>query len=379
MSSQQDSQQSTGQPSAGKRKRTFIRRFLLTLGPAAVAAATAYLYLTGGRYVQSDNAYVQADKVAISAEVSGSIVEVMVEENDFVEKGEPLFQLDDRSYAIALAEAEARQQEAAAEIRQLKARYLEKVHEEELVQSDIDFARKQFSRQSALDSHQAVAKAQLDDARHTLQVSEHRLEIIRTEITQILARLEGDPEIAADRLASFRLAEAMVDKAALDLARTTVTAPFSGRVSKVPQAGKHVQPGTPVMSLIADSSFWIEANLKETELTRVRPGQKVSIEVDTFPDQRFSGTVQSISPGTGSEFSVIPAQNASGNWVKVVQRVPVRISVTGSSEQQVLRSGMSTTVRIDTEYHRPLPGWLGEGLAALGLADTAAASEGNGR
>ncbi len=379
MSSQQDSQLKNGQPSTRKRKKTFIRRLLLTLGPAAVAAATAWLYLTGGRFVQSDNAYVQADKVAISAEVSGPIVEVMVVENELVEKGEPLFRLDDRSYAIALAQAEARLQEAAAEIRQLKARYLEKVHEEELARSDIDFARKQFSRQSALDSHQAVAKAQLDDARHTLQVHEHRLEIIRTEITQILAQLEGDPEIAAERLASYRLAEATVDQAALDLARTTVTAPFSGRVSKVPQAGKHVQPGTPAMSLIADSDFWIEANLKETELTRVRPGQKVAIEVDTYPDQRFTGTVQSISPGTGSEFSIIPAQNASGNWVKVVQRVPVRISVAAPYEQQILRAGMSTTVRIDTEYHRPLPGWLDKGLTALGLVDTAAASEGSGR
>jgi len=375
MSSQQDPQEKNNPPSPRKRKRRFIRRFLLLLGPVAVAAAASYIYLTGGRYVDTDNAYVQADKVAITAEVSGSIVDVLVHENDLVQQNEPLFRLDNRVYEIALAQSKAKLQEAATSIHQLKARYHQKVNELKLAQSNIDFARKEYVRQSTLDKKQAVAKAQLDDARHTLQVNEYKLEIIKTEMEEILAQLDGDPEVPEERVASYRLAAAVVEKAALDLERTTILAPFSGRVSKVPQTGKHVAPGTPVMSLIAATSFWIEANLKETELTRVLPGQKVSIEVDTYPDHVFSGMVQSISPGTGSEFSVIPAQNASGNWVKVVQRVPVRISVMNDSDQQILRSGMSTEVRIDTGYHRPLPGWLFTGLTSMGLAGNAVAAE----
>lgn len=375
MLKQQDSPGETPPSKTPGRKKKLIRRFLLLLGPFFVAAATSYIYWTGGRYVQTDNAYLQADKVAISAEVSGSITEVLVKENDYVEKGTPLFQIDNRSYAIALAQAEANLQEADAEIHKLKASYLQKVNELKLAQCNIDYTKKEYSRQSVLDSSQAVAKSELDDSRHDFQVSQYQLDIIKTEMAQILARLEGDPDIPADRLAGYRLAKAMVQKAALDLEKTTVRASFNGRVSKIPQAGKHVEPGTLVMSLIADRSFWVEANLKETELTRVCPGQKVAIEVDTYPDHEFAGTVESISPGTGSEFSVIPAQNATGNWVKVVQRVPVRISVIDHSDRQILRSGMSTMVRIDTRYHRTLPPWLQKGLACIGLAGNASAAQ----
>ncbi len=374
--SQKTTEQSNPPQSPG-RKRSLKRRFLLIIGPLTVALITTYIYLTGGRFISTDNAYIQADKVAISAEVSGPIVEVMVAENDFVQKGTPLFKIDDRSYLIALEQAKARLQEAAVEIATRKVSYHQKENELGLAQSNIDFARKEYARQSALDSNQAVAKAQLDSARHELEVNQFKLSIIRSRMEQILAGLEGSPDIAPDQLASYRLAQAMVEKADLDLKRTTVLAPFSGRVSKIPQTGKHLEPGTPVMSLIADSSFWIEANLKETELTRVEPGQKVSLVVDTYPDQQFRGTVLSISPGTGSEFSILPAQNATGNWVKVVQRVPVRISVDDPAKEQGLRSGMSTMVKIDTGYHRPLPHIVQKVLTALGMNKEAVAAAGH--
>ena len=364
--------------SLGPRKH-FKRRFLLVLGPVVVTAVAAYFYWTGGRFITTDNAYVQADKVAISVEVSGAIVEIMVAENDYIEEGKPLFKIDNRTYVIALEQARARLQEALAEIRIKKVSYRQKVNELRLAQSNIDFARKGYVRQSNLDSSQAVAKAQLDDSQHNLELSQYRLEIINNEKEQILASLEGDPEIPADGLASYRLAQAMVEKAALDVQRTVILAPFSGRASKIPQAGKHVEPGTLVMSLIADSHFWIEANLKETELTHVHPGQKVSIEVDTYPEHEFTGTVRSISPGTGSEFSIIPAQNSTGNWVKVVQRIPVRISVDSGANELVLRSGMSTRLQIDTEYHRPWPSFVVKGLAGIGLGGGTMAVRGDAR
>ena len=364
--------------SLGNRRR-FKRRFFLLFGPFAVAVVAAYFYWTGGRFVDTDNAYVQADKVAISVEVSGPIVAVLVGENDYIAKGTPLCKIDNRSYIIALEQARARLQEALAEIRIKKVIYSQKVNELKLAQSNIDFARKGYTRQSNLESSQAVAKAQLDDSQHNLELSEYRLDIIRNEMDQILAGLEGDPNIAADHLASYRLAQAVVEKAALDLERTVVLAPFSGRVSKIPEVGKHVEPGTPIMSLIAATSFWVEANLKETELTRVHPGQKVTIAIDTYPEQEFTGTVQSISPGTGSEFSIIPAQNSTGNWVKVVQRIPVRISVDNRTDELVLRSGMSAKVQIDTEYSRSLPLFAPKSLAGIGTAKAVPATPGDKR
>lgn len=340
------------------KKRKHKRRFFLTLGPVCVAVVSLYVYWTGGRYVDTDNAYIQADKTAVSAEVSGAIQEVLVEENDFVAEGAPLLKIDQRSYIIALEQANARLQDTLAEIKKLKAGYLQKLSELNLAQSNIDFAGKEYKRQSILDLNNAGAKAQLDGALHNLQVSQYQLEIIRAQKEQLLAQLEGNPEIEAKQLANYRLAQALVEKAALDLERTTIRSPFNGRVSKIPQVGKHIEPGTPLMSLIADTHFWIEANIKETELTHVRPGQKVAIEVDTYPDTEFTGIVHSISPGTGSQFSILPAQNATGNWVKVVQRIPVRVLISDPAGQQVLRAGMSTTVRIDTEYHRSLPSWV---------------------
>lgn len=367
-------QEKLNAPHSLAKKKHFKRRFFLVLGPLVVAVVSTYMYLTGGRFVDTDNAYVQADKAAISVEIPGQIVTLLVVENEHVDQGAPLFKIDDRSYVIALEQAKARLQEALVQIQTQKGNYRQKSSELELAQSNIDFARKEYVRQSTLDVSHAVAKAKLDDAEHALQASRFRYAIIKTEMEQILAGLEGDPEIAADQLAGYRLARAVVEKAALDLEKTTVKAPFSGRVSKVPQPGKHVEPGTPVMSLIADSSFWIEANLKETELTHVRPGQEVEIHVDTYPEQTFIGHVQSISPGTGSEFSIIPAQNATGNWVKVVQRIPVRISVEAAQDGQVLRSGMSTRIRIDTTYRRPLPFFAHKVLRAVGLSRIAVAA-----
>jgi membrane fusion protein (multidrug efflux system) len=368
MSIEQHSAEKTeSQNSEPLKKRNNKRRFFLTLGPILVATVSLYIYWTGGRYVHTDNAYVQADKIAVSPEVSGTVLEVLVKENDFVEKGTPLLKIDPRSYIISLEQRKASLQDTIAEIKKLRAGYQQKISELGLAQSAIDFANKEYKRLSVLDSNHAVAKSQFDNALHNFQVSKYRFEIIRAQREQILAQLEGDPEIEANQLASYRLAQALLEKAALDLEKTTVLAPFSGRVSKIPQVGKHIKPGALVMSLIANTNFWIEANLKETELTHVLPGQKVAIEVDTYPDIEFTGIIQSISPGTGSQFSILPAQNATGNWVKVVQRIPVRVHINDSVGQQILRSGMSTTVSIDTEYHQSLPAWVKKSLNDFGM------------
>lgn len=356
------------------KKKAGKRRFLLALGPVLVATVSLYVYWTGGRVIQTDNAYIQADKTPISAEVTGAIVEVLVKENQLVEKGSPLLKIDPRSYVITLEKAKANLQNMEAEINKLKASYQQITNELSLAQNNIDYTEKEYKRLTKLDSNNAVAKAQLDSAQHNFQISQHRLEIIKAQRAQILAQLEGNPDIDPSQLAIYRLANTQVENAALDLDKTVVRAPFQGRVSKIPQPGKHVAPGMSVMSLIADNDFWIEANLKETDLTHVSSGQKVDIEVDTYPDADFTGTVQSISPGTGSEFSILPAQNATGNWVKVVQRIPVRIKIDESVNHQKLCAGMSATVKIDTKYHRTLPSWARQGFAKFGISTDAVAS-----
>jgi membrane fusion protein (multidrug efflux system) len=366
MSNPESASNVTVSSSHGKKKRR-TGRFFLFLGPVVVLAISGYVYLGGGRYVKTDNAYVQADKVIISSEVSGPITSVKVVENQHVNAGDALFTLDNRTYSIAVDQANARLQEVLADIRTQKASYRQKVDELELARSNIRFADNEYRRRFVLANTKAVAQAQLDDAQHTLEVSRKRQQIIQGEMEQILARLEGDPEVAVERLASYRFAQAQLEQAALDLERTEIRAPFAGTVSKIPQEGKHVDPGTSVMGLVADNNFWIEANVKEISLAHVHTGQQVSITVDAYPDTEWSGRVESISPATGSEFSIIPAQNATGNWVKVVQRVTLRISVNSTSEAPALRSGMSADISIDTGYRRPLPALVRKGLDALGM------------
>jgi membrane fusion protein, multidrug efflux system len=357
--------------SAGRRRKRRAGRFLLFIGPLLVCLVAGYLYLTGGRFIETDNAYLQADKVAISSQVAGAITAIKVTENSHVERGQPLFALDDRTYAIALDQARARLQGVKADIATMKASLHQKKNEQRLAQVNTDFAEREYQRQSNLDKYKAVAEAKLDEARHNLAVSREKIGIAQAEIEQIVARLDGDPDADVERQASYRLARAEVEQAELNLARTVVRAPFAGRVSKIPKIGQYVEVGSPVLSLIADRSFWVEANFKETELTHVQPGQSAVIEVDTYPDRKWQGTVTSISPGTGSEYSIIPAQNATGNWVKVVQRVPVRIGVTTAPDDPNLLAGLSTVVRIDTGYHRPLPSLVQKIVKAAGFADSA--------
>ena len=371
--SQDSTPVSSSAPTNRKRKRN-IGRFLLFIGPLLVGLVCAYLYLTGGRFITTDNAYIQADKVAVSSQVSGAITAIKVTENSHVELGQPLFILDDRTYAIALDQARARLQGVKADIATLKASCHQKQNELKLAQVNADFAEREFQRQSNLDKFKAVAEAKLDDAKHALEVSRQQVGIVHDEMEQIVARLDGDPAADIERQASYRLAKAEVEQAELNLERVVVRAPFPGRVSKIPKVGQYVETGSAVMSLIADTAFWIEANFKETDLTHVQAGQTAEIEIDTYPDRKWQGTVTSISPATGSEYSIIPAQNATGNWVKVVQRVPVRIMVHTDSDGPALLAGLSTVVHIDTGYHRPLPSLVQKAIRATGFPEYALAN-----
>ncbi|TAJ90351.1 HlyD family secretion protein [Reyranella sp.] len=342
--------------------------------PAVVLAITLFVWLSSGRTVTTDNAYVKGDRAQIATELSGVIVEVPVQENQRVSRGQLLFRLDDQSYRHALAKIEAEIETTRADIRGLRAQWRTKREEIKAALSQQTFAQAEFDRQAELAAKKVASTQKLEEARMGLEVARQRISAAQEDLTRIEAALAGDPKIRADDHPRVRQMMAAREEALLQLRRTMIESPLDGMVSKRPVPGSYATAGVPAMVVVADTDLWIEANYKETELTRVRPGQKAAIHIDTYPDSQCSGTVSSIAQATGAEFAVLPPQNASGNWVKVVQRIPVRVSVTCREGDPPLRVGMSTTVEIDTGHSRTLSGLLNSTAKWLGLSGASASA-----
>ena len=304
----------------------------------------------GGRYVSTDNAYVRSDKVMINTDIGGVIAAIKVREGETVTAGQELFRLDDEPYQIALAAAEAKLGVVRNQIANLQATYRQHVGETRQSETNVAFYEREFKRQSDLAGRQATAEVKVDQARHDLDSARDQLAVARQEAQAALAELGGDVNQPIEKHAQYRQAVAEVEKARRDLRRTVITAPSAGVVTKVDtiQVGTYLPTATGAFSLVVKDSIWIEANPKETDLTYLQPGNAVTVTVDSYPGVKWRGTVESISPATGAEFSLIPAQNASGNWVKVVRRVPVRVKVEMPPEAPPLRAGMSAAVEIDT-------------------------------
>jgi len=339
-------------PRGGRLRRW--RRVALLAGPLVAILVGGYFYVTGGRFVGTENAYVKANKVVLSPRVSGMVTEVLVNENQRVVAGDPLIRLDASGYRIALARAEADLQRAASDIQAIKAQAHRKQAELRLARADVDYAKRESDRQVELVRRKAASRSQLDAATHAYDVAVIKVAVTEEEYSEIVASLAGDPDIAVADHPQYLAAKAVRDEAALNLAHATLMAPFGGLVSNLPEPGRFLDAGQAALSLVADSGMWVEANFKETDLTHVVTGQPVTITVDTYPGHDWSGTVESIGAATSAEFSVLPAQNATGNWVKVVQRIPVRISISEEPGAPTLRAGMSTDVEVDTGYHNPL-------------------------
>lgn len=343
--------------------------------PLFVLAVTLFVWLSSGRTITTDNAYVKGDRAQIATELSGIIVEVPVKENQAVSRGQLLFKLDDQSYRLSLVRLEAEIESARAEIRGLRAQWRVKREEIKAALSQQTYAEAEFERQAGLAEKKIASTQKLEEARLALDVARQRISAAQEDLTRIEAALAGDRRIRTDDHPRVRQMMAARDEALLQLRRTTIEAPLDGVVAKRPVPGSYATAGVPVMIVVADTDLWIEANFKETELTRVRPGQKAAIHVDTYPDAECSGTVASISQATGAEFAVLPPQNASGNWVKVVQRIPVRITVTCRDGDPPLRVGMSTTVEIDSGHSRSLGGLLSGLGKAIGLSSASATAK----
>jgi membrane fusion protein (multidrug efflux system) len=332
------------------------RLILLVVIPALAALLGLFIYLSGGRYATTDNAYTKADVVSIRPRVAGAVAQRLVAENEHVKAGQLLIVLDQKPYEVALAKAEAKLGEVRTTLAALSASYREKQSGLQLAIANRDYAANEQHRQADLAARKLVAKAAYDEVSHTRRISEQQVITLERDLYRIAESLGGDADAPLEQHPSYRAAQAEVEQAQLNLDYTRITAPKDGIVTKPPEVGEYLPVGSATMALVASDNLWVEANFIETDLTHVRIGQTVKVHVDTYPSVAWEGVVQSISPATGAEFSVIPAQNATGNWVKIAQRVPVRISIKPNKDAPPLQAGLSTGIKIDTGYKRSLFG-----------------------
>jgi membrane fusion protein (multidrug efflux system) len=330
------------------------RRTLLIAGPVVVLLAVGFFYITGGRYVSTDDAYVQAARTDISANIAGRVTEIDVHDNQAVKKGDVLFKLDDRDYTIAVNDAKAKLAAAKLQIAALQATYKQRAAGTQAASDTLAYRQSELERQKTLAAQGISSQAQLDQANHAVLTAQQQLAAAQQEQENVRASLGDDPDAAVEDHPLAQQAQAALDRAELDLSHTVITAPADGIVAKVEQlqAGQYIKAAAPVFALLSDTDIWVEANFKETDLTYMQPGQDATIEVDIYPDRTFRGKVESASPGTGASFSLLPPENASGNWVKVVQRLPVRIRIEDADLKAPLQSGLSAVVTVDTHHSR---------------------------
>ncbi len=329
-----------------------LRIVLMVFIPVIFLVAGGVIYWQGGRFVETDNAYVKAEVIPISAEVSGSIIDVLAKENQPVSAGQVLFILKSEPFKLAVDEAQAHAAEVHAELSALKASYREMQANIELAEQNHQFAQKELQRQHDLKGKNFVSESTLDDLEHKVDVTRQQLQVLNLDLQRIEASLGGDVRAPLEQHPRYRNAIAKLQLNQLALSRIQVKAPVSGVVSQLPGIGQYVHTGNTVAALVSNEKLWVEANFSELDLTHVRVGQTVEIKIDTYPQNLWQGKVESISPATGAEFSILPPQNATGNWVKIAQRVPVRIELINKQNTPPLRSGLSAVVEIDTEYRR---------------------------
>jgi len=353
-----------------RRGQAGLRMVLLVVVPLlAVLGGTAW-WLSGGRYVSTENAYVKAHIVQIAPEIAGQVRRVLVRDHQEVGSGDVLMTIESRPFKLALDSADAELDAARTQVETLRGMWREAVSELADAEARADYFRRQWQRQEELAVRGVASAAKRDESQNDARAAADRVATVREKLQRVLTALNGDPKLPTDEHHLVRDKIATRERAALDLARTTVRAPTDGVVVNMRvQQGEQVKAATPLFALVVVSRPWVEANFKETELTHVRVGQKATVVLDTYPDTTWEAVVESLSPATGAEFAVLPPQNASGNWVKVVQRLPVKLRLLPHVGEPPLRAGMTATVRIDTGRESGLATSIGKLLG--GRADAA--------
>jgi membrane fusion protein (multidrug efflux system) len=336
--------------------RALLRPILMLGGILIVAVASGAYWLSGGRYVSIDDAYVRAAKETIATDVSGIVASVPVHEGQRVKQGDVLLRLDPQQFQFMLDAAKANLNGIVYSLNAMKLDYQRMLRDVEVKQSQVQSDQANFDRFASLVKSGGVTRAEYDNMRFQLAANQQAATALKTMSEVHLAKLQGDPNVDVRTMPDYLQAKARVDEAQRQLDHSVIYAPFDGIVTQVDtvQPGMYLAASTAAFGIVSTEDVWVEANPKETELTWVKPGDAVSVWVDTYPGRPWKGVVSSIAPNSGSEFSVLPAQNTSGNWVKVVQRIPVRIKVERKAGDPELRAGMSVEAEIDTGHRRTL-------------------------
>jgi len=330
------------------------RAVLFGFGIAVVVIGGGYYYLTGGRYVTTENAYLQADTATISSNVAGRVVAIEVEENQWVDAGQLLVRLNPEPYEIALERIKARLTSVASNVEVLRATYRQRRAELRREERDVAYFDREYQRQKSLLAQGMTPKSTHDAAEQALEEARAKTLVARKAVEQILAAFDGSIDTPTEALGMYREVAAEVRQAELNLSYTLIRAPFAGVVGKLSalRPGDYATPGGALFVVVDIAHPWVEARFKETDLTYVLGGQSAQLRVDAYPDHHWSGEVSSLAPASQSEFSLLPAQNSTGNWVKVVQRIPIRLAIEQHENDPPLRAGMSVRVTIDTGHQR---------------------------
>jgi membrane fusion protein (multidrug efflux system) len=343
---------------SGSRGRRVRRAVLLWCVPALVAVVAVFVYGRGGTVATTDNAYVKQDRVDVAPLVSGEVREVRVVENAPVAAGDVILVLDDRTLRVREQRATAQLSSARLAVESIRAEYRARAEEVGLARDTAQYAVREFGRQRELADRNLVTQTALDEAHRAAVAATGAIGLLELQLAETEARLGGDPALPVDQHPAVQSAAAELAQAEVDLAYATVRAPRAGIVSRLPHVGDYVASGKAAFAIVTDAQVWVEANFKETDLGWVRPGQPAHVEVDLYPGLAWTGRVESVAQATGAEFSLLPAQNASGNWVKVVQRIPVRIAIVARPGDPPLRIGASARIEIETDAPTRMQRWL---------------------
>ena len=341
-------------PARRRELRRLLRPVLMLGGIVIVIVGSLTFWISGGRVVSIDNAYVRSAKESLSTDVSGIVLEVPVKEGQRVNKGDVLLRLDPQPFQLAVVGAKANLGGIVSDMNAMKMEYKRMLQDVDVKQSQVNLDQVNADRYAGLVQSGGVTRAEYDNARFLLATDKQAVAALKLTAQVQLAKLGGDPEVDVHTMSQYLMAKARLDEAQRELDHTVIYAPFSGIVTMVDtvQKGMYLAASTAAFGLVSTERTWIEANPKETELTYVKPGNAVDVTVDTYPGRHWACQVDSIAPNSGSEFSVLPAQNTSGNWVKVVQRIPVRIACEHKADDPELRAGMSVIADIDTGHRR---------------------------